>query len=64
MNDNYVLSLTVREFRAMKKATRALINTGMDFDSAASFLVVAHRERKNRYHETRDVLPVCVYKTS
>lgn len=55
----YLLTLSIAEFRRIKKAVRLLLSCGVNADNALDVIVTAHRLRRedyNRYQTVRSVV--------
>jgi phosphoribosylcarboxyaminoimidazole (NCAIR) mutase len=49
--DAYLLSLSISDFRKVKKAIRLLLSVGVNADNALAVIIEAHRTRRERYSD-------------
>jgi hypothetical protein len=57
----YILTLSISEFRNLKRAHNTLIRAGMDAQTAIDILLPAHSDRTTRIKRDRHERPTAVY---
>ena len=51
----YLLRISVTDYRKIRKAVQTLVRAGVTIDNAISTVVVAHMDRMARYDRPREV---------